>query len=59
VNGYICFYKDKRVEVHADSAYAAQCAVAKALRVSDKNRWKITVCLAERSTGETVVHTFQ
>ena len=33
MNGYICFYKNKKVEVMADSSYEAQQKAAKHLKV--------------------------
>ena len=53
MNGYICFYKSKKVEVMADSSYEAQQKAAKQLKV--KKAYEITVCLAEKN-GEQVIH---
>ena len=36
---YICFYKNKKVVVEADGAYAAQWKAAKIFDVSPKSRW--------------------
>lgn len=44
---YIAFYKDKKVEVYATSSYAAQVAAAKLLKVSEKNRYQVSVMLAD------------
>lgn len=55
MNGYICFFGGKRVEVHATSTYEAQKKAAAVLRVSEKKRSQITVVLAEKQ-GEPVVH---
>lgn len=44
---YLAFYNDKKVEVTATSSYAAQCKVAKILKVSEKKRYLITVKLAD------------
>ncbi len=53
MNGYICFYKGKRIEVYAETSYVAQQKAAQ-LRKS-KRSWDVTVCLAERG-GEVVEH---
>ena len=55
MNGYVCFYRGKRVEVTATSSYAAQQAAATLLRVKSRNQHEIAVVLAEKS-GEPVVH---
>lgn len=34
---YVCFFKEKRVEVCATSSYSAQVAAEKLLKVSEKN----------------------
>lgn len=54
MNGYIAFYKGKRVEVHADTSYDAQQKAAKLLGV--KKTYEVTVMLAEKN-GEQVTHT--
>lgn len=53
MNGYICFYKGRRVEVYADSPYAAQQKAATLLKA--KRIWDVAVVLAERN-GEVVEH---
>ena len=53
MNGYVCFYKGKRVEVYADSSYAAQQKAAALLKA--KRSYEVTVVLAEKN-GEMVVH---
>lgn len=53
MNGYVCFYKGKRVEVYADSSYVAQQKAATLLKA--KRAYEVTVVLAEKG-GETVVH---
>jgi len=54
-NGYVCFYKGKRFEVYAETPYDAQCKVAIENKVKDKNRYQITVMLAELN-GKQVTH---
>ncbi len=53
MNGYVCFYKSKRVEVYADTSHQAQLKAAGMLKV--KKAYEITVMLAEKN-GEAVVH---
>ena len=53
MNGYICFYKGRRVEVQAEASYAAQKVAAKQLRVSPRKSYEVTVVLAEKG-GEPV-----
>jgi hypothetical protein len=51
MNGYICFYKGNRVEVYAETSYAAQQKAATILKA--KRIYEVTVHLAEKN-GETV-----
>jgi hypothetical protein len=53
MNGYVCFYKGKRIEVYADSIFAAQQQGANLLRA--KRTHEVAVVLAEKN-GETVTH---
>ena len=53
MNGYVCFYKNKRIEVYSDTSYHAQVEAAKILKA--KKSYEITVVLAEKN-GEQVVH---
>jgi len=55
MNGYVCFYNRKRVEVRAETPQRAQAEAARMLRV--KRPWEVTVVLAERADGSEVVHT--
>ncbi len=54
MNGYICFYKGKQVEVYADTSYAAQQKAAVLFKA--KKSYDITVMLAEKD-GEVYEHT--
>lgn len=45
MNGYVCFHKGKRVEVYANSSYAAQQKAATMLQA--KRVYEVTVMLAE------------
>lgn len=51
--GYVCFYRGKRYEVYADSAYAAQTAAAAHFKA--RKAYEVTVILAEKD-GVPVVH---
>ena len=55
--GYVCFYNRQRVEVYAESTYAAQKKVAAMLKVPPKKQYLISVTLCERPDGSQVVHT--
>ena len=55
MNGYVCFYKGKKMEVYADSSYEAQKKAAQAFRA--KKSYDVTVVLAEKN-NKPVVHTF-
>jgi len=46
VNGYVTFWKGKRIEVHAKTAYEAQ-QVAAAQFGKRCKRWEVTVVVAE------------
>lgn len=56
MNGYICFYKNKRVEVYANTSYEAQQEAARKLNVRRSS--EISVHLAEKC-GEQVTHSTQ
>ena len=46
MNGYICFYKKQRTEIHALSSYAAQQQAA--IFFKAKKPYEVSVCLAEK-----------
>ena len=52
-NGYICFYKNKKIEVMADSSYEAQQKAAKEFKA--KKSYDVTVILAEKD-GKQITH---
>jgi hypothetical protein len=56
MNGYICFYGAKRIEVYAETTYLAQCKAAALLKVKPDKQYQITVKIAERADGSTVTH---
>ena len=54
MNGYIAFYKGRKIEVRAESSYQAQQKAAAEFRA--KKSYEVTVMLAEDSSGNTVSH---
>ena len=55
MNSYTGFYKGQEVDVEALTSYKAQIAIAKQLKVSDKNRYQIVVFLTAKD-GVPVCH---
>ena len=53
MNGYICYYKGKEIEVYANTSYEAQQEAAK--RFKAKKSYQVNVVLAELG-GEPVVY---
>lgn len=53
MNGYIAFYKGKKIEVVADTSYQAQIKAAKIFKA--KKTYEVTVMIAE-SNGKEVIH---
>lgn len=53
MKGYIAFYRNKRIEVYADSAYEAQCKAASILKA--KKSYEVTIVFAEKN-GVPVTH---
>jgi hypothetical protein len=56
MNGYIALWRGKRVEVRAESSYAAQVEAARVLGVRPTKRHEVSVTLAESADGKPVVH---
>lgn len=54
MNGYVCFYKNKRTEVYATTVLEAQTEAAKFFKA--KKSWEVTAMLAEKNEAQ-VVHT--
>ena len=52
-NGYIAFYKNKKLEIHADTSYHAQIKAAKLFKA--KKSYDVTVVLCEQD-GKQVEH---
>lgn len=55
MNGYKAFWREKRCEVYAQTAYEAQKLAAIEMKVLPKKRHEVTVVLCEKD-GETVPH---
>lgn len=53
MNGYIAFYKGKRIEVYAPTLYEAQKLATRRFRA--RQPYEVTVVLAEKD-GEQVTH---
>ena len=56
MNGYVCFYDGKRIEVEADTLYEAKQKAVQKLRVRPNKAHMVSVVLAEKD-GNPVVHT--
>lgn len=53
MNGYIAFYRGRKIEVHADTSFEAQTKAAAEFKA--KKSHEVTVMLCEKA-GEQVVH---
>lgn len=53
MNGYIAFYKGRKIEVYAETSYEAQKKAAAQLKA--RKTYDVTVVLAEKS-GAPVTH---
>ena len=53
MNGYVCFYKSKRIEVIANTTYEAQQEAATIFKA--KKSYQVSVGLAENN-GDQVTH---
>jgi hypothetical protein len=54
MNGYVAFYRNKRIEVYADTALQARDKAAAQFKA--KKAYEVTIVLAEKN-GEQVTHT--
>jgi hypothetical protein len=54
MNGYIAFYKGRKAEIHAATAYEAQQKAAALFKA--RKSYEVTVVLAEKN-GQQVTHT--
>ena len=53
MNGYVCFYRGKRIEVHAPTTYNAQIKAAAIFKA--RKSYEVSVTLAEKD-GKQVTH---
>jgi ABC-type thiamine transport system substrate-binding protein len=53
MNGYLAFYKNKQIEVYANTSYEAQQKAAKEFKA--KKSYDVSVVLCEKA-GEQVAH---
>ena len=53
LNGYVCFYKQKKTEVYAKTSYEAQQKAAAFFKA--RKQYEVTVVLAEKG-GAPVIH---
>ena len=53
MNGYICYCRNKKIEVYANTSYAAQQEAAK--KLGAKKTYQVSVVLAELN-GKPVVY---
>lgn len=53
-NGYVAFYKGKRVEVYGPTLFLAREVVKNHFKV--KKPWTINIMIAEDSEGKEVIH---
>jgi len=56
VNGYVAFYKGKRLELYSDTIYHAQLDAAKHFGVKPNKSYQVSVHLCEKEV-EPVIHT--
>jgi len=54
MNGYVCFYRRKQIEVFAETTLEAQIKAAKEFKA--KKSYEVTVVLAEKN-GVQITHT--
>ena len=54
MNGYVCFFGSRSVEVFADTSYQAQKKAIEIFKVSQKNSYKVSVLLAEKNNNQIV-----
>jgi len=54
MNGYVCFYNGKRIEIYADSLYAAKLKAIAEFKAPKSKQNLISVNLAELANGDEV-----
>ena len=57
LNGYVCFFGQRRIEVRADTSRDAHQLAVQQFKVRPKQAHMVHVHLAERADGSEVIHT--
>jgi hypothetical protein len=55
MNGYVCFYNSKRIEIYAETLYEAKRKAINEFKVKRKQEYKVLVILAEKD-GKEITH---
>ena len=55
MNSYLAFYKGRQIVVLAETSVKALVSAVKTFKA--RRQWDVTVMLAQRADGTTVVHT--
>jgi hypothetical protein len=55
MNGYLAFFKEKKLEIYAPSLYAAKLKAVAEFKPSKKDSGLVSICLAEVS-GKQITH---
>ena len=55
MNGYVCFYNEKRIEVHAETLYDAKVKALAQFKPPKSKAYMVSVVLAELG-GKEVTH---
>ena len=56
MNGYVCFYSGKRIEIYADTLYQAKEKAVLEFKAPKSKRHMVSVMLAEKN-GQELIHT--
>jgi hypothetical protein len=56
MNIYLCFWKNKKIAVQAESSYQAQQKAAAELKVKPNKSYEVSVFLHEKADGSKVIH---
>ena len=56
MNKYLAFYKGRKIVVSANTSFEAQKEAAIQFKLKEKDRYKVTVMIAEKADGTQVVH---
>lgn len=54
MNGYLAYYRNKVIELRADTALQAQ--VKAAIELKARKAWDVSIVLCERKDGSAVTH---